>query len=68
MLMPDIDTVRSWRGRTHVDRDGDRIGSVENIYTDDRSGERPVRLYVRNQRAGVTQSMPDWRGGTAAGV
>ena len=27
--MPDIDTVRSWQGRTMVDRDGDRIGSIE---------------------------------------
>jgi hypothetical protein len=37
--MPDIDTVRSWQGRTMVDRDGDRIGSIEDIYADDQSGE-----------------------------
>ena len=36
--MPDIDTVRGWRGRTMVDRDGDRIGSIEDIYADDQSG------------------------------
>jgi uncharacterized protein (TIGR02271 family) len=39
MLMPDIDTVRGWQGRTMVDGGGDRIGSIEGIYTDDQSGE-----------------------------
>jgi uncharacterized protein (TIGR02271 family) len=39
MLMPDIDTVRGWQGRTMVDGDGDRIGSIEGIYADDQSGE-----------------------------
>jgi uncharacterized protein (TIGR02271 family) len=37
MLMPDIDTVRGWQGRTMGD--GDRIGSIEGIYADDQSGE-----------------------------
>ena len=37
--MPDIDTVRGWQGRTLVDGDGDRIGSIEGIYADDQSGE-----------------------------
>ena len=37
--MPDIDTVRGWQGRTMVDGDGDRIGSIEDIYADDQSGE-----------------------------
>ena len=37
--MPDIDTVRGWQGRTMVDGDGDRIGSIEGIYADDESGE-----------------------------
>jgi uncharacterized protein (TIGR02271 family) len=37
--MVDVDTVRSWRGRTMVDRDGDRIGTIEDIYADDRTGE-----------------------------
>jgi uncharacterized protein (TIGR02271 family) len=39
MLMPNIDTVRGWQGRTMVDGDGDRIGSIEDIYADDQSGE-----------------------------
>jgi uncharacterized protein (TIGR02271 family) len=37
--MPDVDTVRSWQGATMVDRDGDRVGTIESIYVDDQSGE-----------------------------
>jgi uncharacterized protein (TIGR02271 family) len=37
--MPDIDTVRSWQGRTMLDRDGDRIGTIDAIYLDDHTGQ-----------------------------
>ena len=37
--MPDIDTVRGWQGRTLVDRDGDRIGTIDAIYLDDHTGQ-----------------------------
>jgi uncharacterized protein (TIGR02271 family) len=37
--MVDIDTVRSWQGKTMVDRDGDKVGSIEAIYVDDQSGQ-----------------------------
>ena len=37
--MPDIDTVRTWHGRTLVDRDGDRIGAIDAIYLDDQTGQ-----------------------------
>jgi hypothetical protein len=37
--MPDIDTVRIWQGRILVDRDGNRIGSIDAIYLDDRTGQ-----------------------------
>jgi uncharacterized protein (TIGR02271 family) len=37
--MPDVDTVRSWQGRTMVDRDGDRIGDIDAIYLDDQTGQ-----------------------------
>jgi uncharacterized protein (TIGR02271 family) len=37
--MPDIDTVRTWQGRTLVDRDGDRIGTIDSIYLDDQTGQ-----------------------------
>ncbi|HEX2186060.1 MAG TPA: PRC-barrel domain-containing protein, partial [Chloroflexota bacterium] len=37
--MVDIDTVRSWQGRTMVDRDGDKLGTIESIYVDDQTGQ-----------------------------
>ena len=37
--MPDLDTVRSWQGRTLVDRDGGRIGTIDAIYLDDQTGQ-----------------------------
>ena len=37
--MPDLDTVRTWEGRTLVDRDGGRIGSIDAIYLDDQTGQ-----------------------------
>jgi uncharacterized protein (TIGR02271 family) len=37
--MPDIDTVRTWEGRTLVDRDGGRIGTIDAIYLDDQTGQ-----------------------------
>jgi stress response protein YsnF len=37
--MTDIDTVRGWRGRTMVDRDGDRIGTIQDLYADDQTGQ-----------------------------
>ena len=37
--MPDLDTVRTWQGRTMVDRDGGRIGRIDAIYLDDHTGQ-----------------------------
>jgi uncharacterized protein (TIGR02271 family) len=37
--MVDIDTVRSWQGATMVDRDGDKVGTIESIYVDDQTGQ-----------------------------
>ncbi len=37
--MPDVDTVRGWQGQTMVDRDGDKLGTIESIYVDDQTGE-----------------------------
>lgn len=37
--MPDIDSVRTWEARTMIDRDGGRIGPIDAIYLDDRTGE-----------------------------
>ena len=37
--MVDIDTVRSWEGRTMVGPDGAKIGTIESIYLDDQTGQ-----------------------------
>jgi uncharacterized protein YrrD len=37
--MPDVNTVRSWQGATMVDRDGDRVGTIDAIYVDDQTGQ-----------------------------
>jgi uncharacterized protein (TIGR02271 family) len=37
--MPDLDTIRGWEGRTLVDRDGGRIGTIDAIYLDDHTGQ-----------------------------
>jgi uncharacterized protein (TIGR02271 family) len=37
--MPDIDTVRTWQGRTMLDRDSGRIGTIDAIYLDDQTGQ-----------------------------
>src|ERR671913_720067 len=37
--MPDMDTIRTWEGRTLLDWDGNRIGSIDAIYLDDQTGQ-----------------------------
>jgi uncharacterized protein (TIGR02271 family) len=37
--MADIETVRTWRGHTVIDRDGGYIGTIDTIYVDDQSGQ-----------------------------
>jgi len=37
--MADIETIRTWEGRTLLDRDGGRIGTIDAVYLDDRTGE-----------------------------
>jgi uncharacterized protein (TIGR02271 family) len=37
--VPDIETVDTWQGRTLLDRDGGRIGTIDAIYLDDRTGQ-----------------------------
>jgi hypothetical protein len=38
--MPDLDTVLAWRGRTIVDRDGEKAGTLGALYLDD--DDRPA--------------------------
>src|SRR3954470_22420477 len=37
--MATMQDVEAWRGRTLVDRDGDKIGTIEDVYLDRSSGE-----------------------------
>ena len=37
--MVDIDTVRSWQGKSMVGRDGAKIGKIDAIYLDDQTGQ-----------------------------
>lgn len=34
MTTPSIETVRAWLGRVMIDRDGNRIGGITDIYDD----------------------------------
>jgi uncharacterized protein (TIGR02271 family) len=53
--MPDIDTIRTWQGRTLVDRDGGRIGTIDAIYLDDQTGQ-PEWALVNTGLFGTTSS------------
>jgi uncharacterized protein (TIGR02271 family) len=44
--MPDVDELQAWHGRNLIDRDGDKVGSIENVYLDDETG-RPEWLTVK---------------------
>jgi sporulation protein YlmC with PRC-barrel domain len=39
MPLPDIDTVLDWRGRTVIDRDGEKIGKFDEIYLDEETSQ-----------------------------
>jgi stress response protein YsnF len=43
--MPDLDTVLAWRGKTVVDRDGEKAGTLGALYLDD--DDRPAYAGVR---------------------
>ena len=53
--MPDIGTVRTWRGKTVFDRDGSRIGPITDIYADTRTG-RPQWAVVDTGLFGTKSS------------
>jgi PRC-barrel domain protein len=37
--MPDLETIRTWEGRTLLDLEGGRIGTIDAIYLDGRTGQ-----------------------------
>jgi hypothetical protein len=41
--MPDLDPVLGWRGKTVVDRDGEKVGTLGDLYPTARRTGRPTR-------------------------
>jgi uncharacterized protein (TIGR02271 family) len=53
--MPNIDELQRWHGRDLIDRDGDKIGSIGNVYIDDETGQ-PAWLTVKTGLFGMRES------------
>ena len=53
--MPTLEEVRTWRGGTVVDRDGDKIGSIDEVYMDEETGQ-PEWLAVKTGLFGTRLS------------
>src|SRR3954468_18507761 len=54
MTHPDIETALRWRGRTVVDRDGEKIGSFDEVYLD--QADRPAWAAVTTGLFGMRQT------------
>jgi hypothetical protein len=54
--MPDLETLLGWRGRTVVDRDGERIGKLGDLYLDE-STDLPAYASVRTGLLGRKESV-----------
>ena len=52
MSTPSVETVRGWLGRVMVDRDGNRLGEITDIYLDGDT-ERPEWAVVRTGLFGM---------------
>jgi len=52
MPTPSIETVRGWLGRVMIDRDGNRIGEITDLYLDNET-ERPEWAVVRTGLFGL---------------
>jgi hypothetical protein len=52
MPTPSIETVRGWLGRIMIDRDGNRIGEITDLYLDNETG-RPEWAVVRTGLFGL---------------
>jgi hypothetical protein len=52
MASPSIEAVRGWRGRVMIDRGGNRIGEITDIYLDNKTG-RPEWAVVRTGLFGL---------------
>jgi uncharacterized protein (TIGR02271 family) len=64
--MPDVQELTSWRGREVRDSDGNKIGSVEEVYLDDQTG-KPEWLAVKTGLFGSKQSFVPIEGASPSG-
>src|SRR5215211_4035622 len=64
--MATLQEIETWRGRTLVDRDGDKIGTIEDVYLDRSSGE-PEWVAVKTGLFGSNVSFVPIRDASAAG-
>jgi uncharacterized protein (TIGR02271 family) len=64
--MATMQEIETWRGRTLVDRDGDKIGTIEEVYLDRSSGD-PEWVAVKTGMFGSKVSFVPIRGASAAG-
>jgi uncharacterized protein (TIGR02271 family) len=64
--MATMQELETWRGRTLVDRDGDKIGKIEDVYLDRNSGE-PEWVAVKTGLFGSNVSFVPIRDASAEG-
>jgi uncharacterized protein (TIGR02271 family) len=64
--MTDVTEAYDWRGRNVVDNDGDKIGSLEEVYLDTDSG-RPEWATVKTGMLGTKQSFVPLQGASPSG-
>jgi stress response protein YsnF len=59
----DLDTVLGWRGATVIDRDGEKLGTLKELYLD--QDDRPAWAAVETGLFGMRQSFVPLEGATA---
>jgi PRC-barrel domain protein len=64
--MPTLQDVEGWKGRTVVDPDGDKVGTLEEFYLDRQSGD-PTWAAIRTGLFGTHTSLAPLDGATLAG-
>ena len=64
--MHNLDELQSWHGRDLIDRDGDKIGSIGDVYLDDQTGQ-PEWLTVKTGLFGTAGELRADRGGARRG-
>ena len=62
MTSHDLDTVLGWRGATVIDRDGEKVGTLKELYLD--QDDRPAWAAVETGLFGMRQSFVPLEGAT----